>query len=278
MPATQTPQRIQLGRELRDWRERRGIDGAAAAGALMCSPSKLSRIESGHATVSPLELETLLALYRVPEGDPTERIREIAAEARERPKRYRVAPWVRAYIGMEAEAAEILYYQVELIPGLLQTETYTRAVAAAYAPSWQPAEVERLVRVRQQRQDRLTGDDPPALTAVIHEASVRTQVGGPAVLAEQLAHLLRMSELPNVTLRLVPFTVGAHAAMGSPFTILRLAADSTPVVYLEDLWNADYVNRPEQVAAYTDALNRLQEVALNERATVAMIKEIMGDQ
>lgn len=277
MAATQTPQRIQLGRELREWRERRGIEGAAVAERLMCSISKVSRIESGQATVLPLELAALLELYRVPEGEASERITQIAAEARERPKRYRVAPWVRAYIGMEAEAAEIRYYQIELIPGLLQTERYTRAVAAAYAPSWQPPEVERLVRVRHQRQARLTSDDPPVLTAVIHEASVRTQVGGTDVLREQLAHLLRMSKLPHVTLRLLPFTVGAHAAMGSPFTILRLSKADSQVVYLEDLWNADYVNRPEQVAAYTSALNGLVEVALNERATAAMIKEIMGE-
>lgn len=243
------------------------------ADRLMCSLSKISRIESGQATVLPLELAALLELYRVPESE-AERIKAIAVEARERPKRIRAAPHVRAYIGMEAEAAEIKYYQIELIPGLLQIEAYTRAVATAVGGQ-APAEVERLVRIRQQRQARLTGDDPLALTAVIHEASLRNQVGGPAVLAEQLTHLLGMTERRHITLRLLPFTVGAHASSNNSFTILRLS--ESEVVYLEDLWNADYVNRQEQVDTYNETFRRLVAVSLDEEKTVAMIKEIVGE-
>lgn len=253
------------------------MEAAEAAQAMLCSTSKMSRIESGQAIVSPLELRTLLRLYNVPEGEAAERIQAIAAAARQRSPKFRVLPWVRAYIGMEAEAAEIWYFQIELVPGLLQTEDYIRAIATAHGSGRSPAEVERLVKIRLQRQVRLTEPAPPVLTAVLHEASLRLQVGGQDVLREQLVHLLRMAELPHVTLRLLPFTVGAHAATGSAFTILRLSdpADAQ-VVYLEDLWNADYVNRPEQVTAYTEAFSRLLEVSLDETDTAAMITDIMG--
>jgi hypothetical protein len=149
-------------------------------------------------------------MYEVPEGEPTDRIMALAQAARQRAQ-YRVAPWVRASMGMEAEAVEIKYYQIELIRGLLQTEAYARAVVTAYEPIWSVAEVNRLVSLRRQRQALLTGEDPPALTAVIHEASIRNLVGGPDVMREQLAHLLRAGGQPNVTLRLLPFTTGAHA-------------------------------------------------------------------
>ncbi len=251
------------------------MEAAEAARAMLCSTSKMSRIESGHAIVSPLELQTLLQLYRVPEGEETERIEAIAAAARQRTSKYRVLPWVRAYIGMEAEATEIDYFQIELVPGLLQTEDYARAIATAHGTGRPPAEVERLVKIRLQRQVRLTGSEPPQLTAVLHEASLRLQVGGPRVLREQLAHLLTMAELPHVTLRVLPFTVGAHAATGSAFTILRLPEPDAQIVYLEDLWNADYINRSEQVTAYTEAFGRLLDVCLDEAGTAAMITDIM---
>ena len=277
MTATPTPQRLQLSRELRAWRQRRSIEPRQVAARLVCSLSKVSKIENGQANISPLELQILLEMYEVPEGETTERIKAIAEAARQR-SQYRVEPWVRAYINMETEAVEISYFQVELIPGLLQTEAYTRVIAAAHGPDRRPVEVERLVKIRQQRQARLTDDNPPALSAVIHESALRTWVGGADVMHDQLAKLLQLAALPNVTIQVLPFRAGEHRAMGTAFTILRLdtPADSQ-VVYLEDLWDANYVTRPEQVATYTEAFDRLVEVSLDETGTVAMIETAMGE-
>ncbi|OLT13718.1 hypothetical protein BJF78_21380 [Pseudonocardia sp. CNS-139] len=277
MPAVQTPQRLQLGRELRAWRERRDLEAREVATRLLCSPSKISRIESGKAALLPLELEMLLQIYEVP-ADEAERIKAIGAASRQQRSKFRVVPWLRDYIGLEAEAVEIKSFQIDLVPGLLQTESYARAVAAAIDPTRPSAEVERLVKIRQQRQARLTSDEPPTLTAVIHEAALRMWMGGPDVMREQLKRLLELAKLPNVTVRVLPFRVGGHGALGSAFTVLRLPdpADSQ-VVYLEDLWSADYVNRPEQVAAYSEAFDRLVEASLDTKGTAAMITEATGE-
>jgi hypothetical protein len=169
-------------------------------------------------------------------------------------------------------------FHVDLIPGPLQTEAYSRAVATAIEPGRPTVEVDRLVNIRQQRQARLTGDRPPVLSAVIHESALRTWVGGPDVMRSQLQRLLELAALPNVTVRVLPFRAGEHAAMGSSFTILRLPDPvDSQVVYLEDLWSADYVDRQPQVDAYTEVFDRLVRAALGEEGTEAMIDEIIGE-
>ncbi|MGH8967328.1 MAG: helix-turn-helix domain-containing protein, partial [Actinomycetes bacterium] len=233
MSATQTPQRLQLGRELRTWRLRSGMEARAVAQVLVCSPSKVSKIESGQATVSPLELQMLLRLYAVPEGEPTERITAVAASARQR-SQHRVAPWLRAYVGYEAEAVEIKLFHIDLMPGLLQTEAYTRAIIAPHDPAMDRTGVERLVAIRRERQARLLDDAPPRLHAIVHEAAIRSLVGGREVMREQLKRLLELSELPTVSLQVLPFSVGAHPSMGTAFSILRLSGpDSGQVAVLE---------------------------------------------
>jgi hypothetical protein len=188
-----------------------------------------------------------------------------------------VPEWVRAFVGLEAEAAEIKKFEVELVPGLFQTEAYTRAVTRAADPTRNPAEVDRLVAIRQERQARLFGDGPPQLWVVLNEAVIRRAVGGPEVMSEQLGRLRELADLPTVSLQVLPFNAGAHAAMGSSFSILRLPDPGGQVVYLEDLWSAEYVDREPQVAAYNQVFDRLRTTALDAAETMSLIERAMGE-
>jgi transcriptional regulator with XRE-family HTH domain len=275
MAQSPTVRRLQLGRELRRLRDAAGVAREAAAAELECDVSKISKIETGKQTLQAAEVRALLRLYGV-EPEESEQVLVIAREARKR-ESHRVPEWVRAYVGLEAEAAEIKTFNIELVPGLFQTEPYIRAVTRAADPTRDPAEVDRLVAIRRERQGRLLGEDPPQLWAVINEAVIRRVVGGQAVMREQLGRLLELAELPTVSLQVLPFHAGAHAAMGSMFTILRLPDPGTQVVYLEDLWSAEYVDREPQVAAYNQVFDRLCTTALDAAETKTLIERAMGE-
>jgi transcriptional regulator with XRE-family HTH domain len=275
MSETPTAHRVQLGRELADLRQRTGVSREDAVQALMCSLSKLSKIENGQLAPNELEVHTLLRLYRVPEdSDQAKRIKAIGAEARKRAP-YRMPEYLRALVGFEATAVSIQAFEIDLVPGLFQTESYTRALARAANPG--PGDVERLVAIRRERQSRLTGDNPPQLTVVIHEAALRVRVGDtPDVMSEQLDRLLELANLPNISLQVLPFSAGPHPSMGAPFSILRMP-EGDRVVYLETLWMSDYVRRPAQVAAYSQVFESLCTSARDRENTVEMIKEIKGE-
>lgn len=276
MPQIPTARRLQLGREMRRLREEAGITRGQVAAELASDLSKVSRIETGKQGLSVGEVRFLLGMYGV-ERDEAERIVEIAREASKR-SALRVPDYVKTFVGFEAEADEIRKFEVELVPGLLQTQDYTRAVTRAVDPTGDPAEVERLVALRAERQKRLLGPHPPQLWAVITEAVVRRVVGGPGVMREQLERLLELALLPTVSLQLVPYSAGAHAAMGNSFSILRLPEPpGAKVIYLEDLWSADYVDKGPQVEAYSRVFDLLCTSALDAKATIDMIQEVVGE-
>lgn len=271
-----TVRRLQLGRELRRYREQAQVRREDAAEELECNLSKISKIETGRMTLAPAEVKALVKLYRVPD-DEAEQVFAIAREARKRAT-HQVPAWVREYVGLEAEAVEIKAFQIDLMPGLLQTEAYTRAITKAADPTRDPDEVERLVAIRRERQGRLESDDPPRLWVVIDEGALRRKVGGVDVMHEQLGYLLDVIKLPRVSIQAVPFGVGAHAAMGTAFTIFRLPEPpGGEVTVLEGLWSADYVDRDQQVKAYTEVFDGLSRIALDERDTARLITDCMGD-
>ena len=277
MPTTQTPQRLQLGRALRSWRERQGLSRDAVAEALACPVPKVGKIETGHATVSPLELRTLIALFEVPDGAEADKIVALADQARRRPQR-RVPEWLRAYVSLEAEAVEIKLFHIDLIPGMFQTEEYIRAITKPHDPAMSPEEVDHLVATRREWQARLRGADAPRLSVVLHEAAIRTLVGSEAVMREQLTQVLELAELPNVSVQVLPYRAGAHPSMGTSFITLRLPPPAgSEVVYMEDLWSAEYVERPEQVSAYRVVFDRLCASALDEHGSRAAIKEVIRE-
>lgn len=273
-----TARRLQFGRELRRLRERVSVSRDQVAELLDSDLSKVSRIETGRQGISVAEVKLLLGLFKIEDQAEVGRILDLAREARKRQEAVPVPPYLRAYVSLEAEAVEIKVFHIDLVPGMLQTERYIRALAHAHDPTQSRAEVDQLVTIRRERQARLLGDDPPALRVVLHEAAVRTLAGDGDVMREQLAHLLELAELPHVTVRLIPFSSGPHMSMGVPFFILQLPEpEGGQVVYLEDMWSADYLDKPKQVSAYTVVFDRLTGMALDEQGTRAAIEGVIRE-
>lgn len=179
---------------------------------------------------------------------------------------------------MESIASSIQVYEPELIPGLIQTENYTRAITQAADPERSGEEVDRLVAARTERKSLLRGKSPLHLSAVLNEAALRRTVGGAEVMIEQLRHLREIAELPNVTLQLLPFTAGAHVAMGSSFYILEIQRPAkATVVYLESLTSGDYVDNAAQIERYALAFQQLQVSSSKETETATTLERMIKD-
>ena len=185
--------------------------------------------------------------------------------------------WFQAYLGLEAGASVIRTFELQFVHGLFQTEAYARAVTTLgnqTAPAW---EIDARVCLRMKRQDLLSGSDSPRMWSVIDETALRRPVGGPEVMRSQLCHLLEVAELPQLTLQVVPFRHGGHAAAGGPFTILRFAEPDLPhVVYLEQLTSAIYLEARADVDHYLQVMNRLSTEALTPAGTTRFIEEIIS--
>lgn len=269
MSGSPTVYRLQLGRELRRLRETAGLSRDDAAAELECTVSKISKIETGKATMRPAEVRALLDRYGVTERDA---VLGLAAAARRR-STVRVPDWAKTFVGLEADAAEIRTYETELVPGLLQTEDYARVVTQAADPTRDPREVDRMVAARVERQQRLCATGAPLIWAVLNEAVIRRQVGDTETIGRQLLHLAAMNNDPNITIQVLPFTAGAHPAMGSSFVHLRLAdPPDGETVYLEDMTSADYVGNPAKIAGYLAAFGMLAQQALNPTQSSLLIK------
>ncbi|GGM73715.1 transcriptional regulator [Longimycelium tulufanense] len=270
-----TMQRLQLGLELKRLREETGVSREEITERLGWHPTKLSRVEQGSATVSATEIEVFAALFEVT-GKAADRLRTLGKEARKRGRYGKVSDWARQYVGMEASAAEILIFSEELMPGLLQTREYAHAVAEASVLA-NPADIDQLVESRVHRRDRLTSSDAPAVSVVLSEAVLRRHVGGAVVMRDQLRLLQDLRKLPHVTIQVLPFSAGAHAAMGTSFTLLRLAETGKTTVYLEDITSSDYLDRPQHIRAYRLVFDRLRVAALGEHETVTMLDRVIKE-
>ncbi|SEG80551.1 Helix-turn-helix domain-containing protein [Thermomonospora echinospora] len=256
-----TALRIVLGGRLRRLREEAGLSRAEAGALIRGSESKISWLELGKVGFKPRDVGDLLDAYRVT-GDLRETLLSLAAQAN-RPGWWHqysdVLPqWFETYLGLEQDATRIREYEVQFVPGLLQTEDYARAVARLGHPAAGADEIERRVELRMRRQRLLTGPASPRLWAVVDEAALSRPVGGRAVMREQLRHLIDMCAMPGVILQVVPFESGGHAAAGGAFSILRFAESELPdVVYLEQLTSALYVDKPADVERYLAVMERL---------------------
>lgn len=187
----------------------------------------------------------------------------LARDARRR-STHRVPDWAKTFVGLEADAAEIRTYQTELVPGLLQTEDYAPVVTQAADPARDPREVDRLVAARIERQQRLLSNSAPLIWAVLNEAVIRRQVGDKETIGRQLERLVAFGSNPNIKIQVLPFSAGAHPAMGSSFVHLRLSdPPDGEIIYLEDMASADYLGRPSQIASYLAAFGMLAQKALD---------------
>ncbi|MCM3884109.1 helix-turn-helix transcriptional regulator [Frankia sp. R82] len=272
-----------LGAELRRLREAAGLTAGEAGQAIRASDAKISRIENGRVAVRAVDVGDLLSLYGVDDAGQREAILVLAKETR-RQGWWRsfgdvVPRWMEVYIGLEADASSINVYQSSLVEGLLQTPEYAAAVIRSTWPELPGDEVRRRVALRTSRQERLAGAQPPRLWVVLDEAVLRRPVGGPDVLDAQLRHLLDAGTRPNVTIQVLPFDVGGHAALGTSFTHLAFPDPDDPeVVYLEVLTGSLYVEKPAEVRLYRDKLDHLRALALNPRDSTEMIQRLVRDQ
>jgi transcriptional regulator with XRE-family HTH domain len=256
----------QLASELRRLRDAATLTGEEAAGRLGWSPSKISRIENGQTAPSPVDLRRLLDLYDVG-GTQRGRLEQLGQSAGQRgwwdAYSDTLGPEYTALIALEAEAESVRWYAPMLVPGLLQTEQYARAVISSGLLIAPPGEVERRVQVKMTRQRVLTRDNPLSLDLVLDEAAVLRTIGGAEVMQEQLAHLVTMAARPNVTLQVLPLAAGAHPATTGEFTILGFPDLVAPdVVYLENMTSDLYVEQEAEVYRYSLAFDQLRGLAL----------------
>jgi Domain of unknown function (DUF5753)/Helix-turn-helix domain len=274
--------RIMLGAELRRLREAAEISPEAAAWRIRAHRSKISRLENGRIGFKPRDVSDLLDLYGVTDPEVIAGMLELAGLANAQTwwgKYGDVLPaWLEPYLGLEASARLIRTFDLQFVHGLLQTENYARAVTTRALPPADPVEISRRVSVRLRRQELLDGANAPRVWSILDEAALRRPVGGPAVMREQLEHLIEIARLPHVTLQVIPFRAGAHDAAGGAFTLLRFAEPDIPdVVYLEQLAGAQYLEKPAEVDLYREALDRLTATALSPAQTTDFLAELAGD-
>ena len=279
MPARPSPtvRGRRLRHELRKLREEHGltIEQVSERSDGDWNASTISRWETGERRVRPVDLRRLLDLYDV-HGEQREVLLTLARQARERGwwRSYTdaVPAWFEVYLGLEAEADTIRDYAAELVPGLLQTADYYRAFMRAAPAAGDEETIERKAAVRLARQERLTGEDPPRLWAVLNEATIRRVVGGATTMRAQLQHIAEMADLAHVTVQVLPFRAGAHPAMDGSFIILGFPEPADPdVVYVESQAGSLYLERPPEVERYAAMFNHLMAKALDPDESQALI-------
>jgi len=273
--------RRRLGTELRRLRDATKLTVEEVGKEMEWSRSKVSRMETGQALVKSYEIGVLCELY----GATTEQramLRELGQRARERGwwKGYRDAlpDWFEVYLGLESHARAIRTYEAEFVPGLLQTEGYARAVLRAGQVENSTPDVDRLVELRMARQARLPIESMPRYWAVLNEAALRRVVGGSRVMRAQLVKLAETTTLRNVTLQVVPFSAGAHAAMNGAFVILQFDAEQDKdVAYVETISGSLYFDKDADVERYSSTFERLVASALHPTESAELIAAAAKD-
>jgi transcriptional regulator with XRE-family HTH domain len=276
-----TVQRLMLGGHLRRLREQAGMTTERAAASIRGSRSKIDRMEYGRVGFKERDIADLLTLYGVTGGPEREALLNLAKESNT-PGWWQtysdVLPtWVEPYFGLEAAASFIREFELQLVPGLLQTEEYARAVIRlGNLPSEE--EVVRRTQARMSRQQILNRENPPKLRAVLDEGALRRVIGDRDIMQAQLEHLIEMCDHPNITLQILPFSAGAHRAMGGPFTIFRYTEpELRDVVYMEQLTSALYLDKPSDVDAYLEVIEEVCLQAMPSAKTTAFIKQVASE-
>jgi hypothetical protein len=274
-----TVQRLVLGGHLRRLREDAQITTEQAAASIRGSHSKISRMEHGRVGFKERDIGDLLSLYGVTSGEERDALLRLAREANT-PGWWQgytdILPhWVEPYFGLEAAASVIRAYEVQFVPGLLQTEAYARAlIRLGNAPAEE--DVIRRAEARIARQDILNRDTPPRMWMVVDEGALRRPIGGKEVMREQVKHLIDMCDHPAVKLQVLPFKAAGHPALGGPFTILRFSEpDLRDVVYIEQLTSAMYLDKAAEVESYLEVMEQLCLQAAPVAKTPQMLKSAL---
>jgi transcriptional regulator with XRE-family HTH domain len=267
-----TVRQRELGKRLRELRNQHDLTVEDVAEKLLCSATKISRLETGARRPSLRDVRDLCVLYGV-DGSTSTELLALARGARE-------PGWWTKYddlkldplIGLEQEAAAITCYSVYYVPALLQTADYARSIISAIVPKIDPQILQQRVKVRLRRQQLLTGDNRPRYRVLLDEAILHRPVGGASVMAPQLGNILDAIRQNRVTVQVIPFDAGAHAAADGYFILLEFDdANLQPIVFLEGLTGIHYLERKEEIARYREALEYLRDSALSPRDSQTLI-------
>jgi transcriptional regulator with XRE-family HTH domain len=269
---------VVLGRRLQDLRESAGLRREEAAKILRVAPATVRRMETAEVALKIPYLQLLLKAYGVAD-DEADAFVTLAEEANKPgwwQRFHDILPgWFSMYVSLEGAASLIRSYEPHFVPGLLQTEDYARGVMLSGAiGQTRPADIERYVALRMERQALLTREDAPRLWVVMDETALRRPVGGPEVMRAQLDRLLEATEMPHVTLQVAPFAAGPHPGTYGPFVLFRFAMAELPdMVYSEYLTGAVYLDARKEVATHLEVMDRMAAQA----ATAQRTKDILRD-
>lgn len=273
-PSKPGVRKLWLGTKLRTLRENSGVDLETVLEETDWSRSKLSRVETAQMGVSVPDVRMLCGLYKAEPGI-TEQLVQLARSARKkgwwRSYEDALSDYFADYMELESEASSIINYEIDLIPGLLQTGDYAQAVIEAWEPDLDQETVKRRRELRLERQSRLE-ESGLTLWAVIDQAALRRRVGSPEVMRRQLDHIAEMARRPNITVQVLPFDAGAHVAQGTSFTMLEFKS-LDPVVYVETLTSALYLEEETEVGRYRLAVEHLRATGLDPRASIEMLNK-----
>lgn len=271
-----------LGSELRRLREAAGKSTEDAATALKCSRAKISRIETGAVGIRRLDLGVLMDLYGVTGTRNRDALETLARDSKKRGWWHDYGDTIPSayvdFLDLEADARYIRNWQPLVLPGLLQTEDYARALLQANPAAVHPERIEQFVKVRMERKAVLAGPDPARLCAIVWEPALRCPVGGGDVHRAQLGHLAEAAQLPNVTLQVVPLGIGASAGACGAFVMYGFSSSPTPgAVFLENLTSSHYLEREAELDGYGLVFEHLRSSALNTAQTLDMITAIAAE-
>lgn len=261
-----TVRRRRLGQELRRLREAKGMTAEEVAERLLVSQSKISRLENGRRSISQRDVRDLCGVYEVEDQRMVDSLMEMAKDSRQQGwwHAFGDVPY-SVYIGLETDAASLRVYDPQVIPGLLQTRPYAEALITGALPETASSDIENRVQVRLRRQERITAlENPLRLWTVLDEAALRRIVGNKLLMREQLESLVEQSQLPHVTVQVIPFDMGAHPGLNGQYAILEFpdAADSS-VVYIEGVTSDLYLEKAADVQKYSVMYEHLRAQALN---------------
>jgi transcriptional regulator with XRE-family HTH domain len=277
-----TVRRIQLGSRLRALRLAKGLSREQAGFPIRASESKISRMELGRVGLKERDVSDLLSLYGVPDGDERQRLLALTHETNA-PRWWHsytdiLDNWFLNYLDLEQAAELIRTYEVQFVPGLLQTDAYARAVIKLGFAHAEPSQIERRANLRMDRKRLLERPGGPRLWAVLDEAVLRRPVGGYEVLRAQIEALIESCAEPSVRLQILPFSAGGHAAAGGAFSVLRFGHEELPdVVYIEHLTNAVYLDKRDDIDAYVLAIGKLFIEADPPERTPGTLRAILDD-
>ncbi|MGC3002746.1 helix-turn-helix domain-containing protein [Streptomyces sp. G35A] len=271
--------RRKLGAELRALRASTGLTSGEAARLVGWHQSKVSRIETGTSGVKPADVRSLLDAYGVTDPHLRDLLLVLSGSGDGDGRHhwwhaYRgvLPPTYRDFISLESQASAMRTLETTVVPGLLQTPEYARAVTAAALEGASEERLDALVEVRLARQHVLRADPPLELSAVLDEAVLRREVGGPGVMSRQLERLVEAARLPRVRLQVLPFSAGAHIGVTGPFVIFSFSRTSDlDVVVLDHLTSSHYLERKEDLRAYSEAFDALSNHALSPEDSLDFI-------